>query len=176
MNKPRRKYFRQPRIYQNFYVRELYVKGRVVEFRHEKDPQEPKWEVIMLFFREHNQISLLVGRDRLEKTHKKTGERFCKYMNQIDKFKTLGEMRKDGSSYQVSLNLGEQGVATPQTIISSAVSDVSDKKMNEIERDDDSPFFLKIIIDSTFLSLLEDANMTEPMEILGPPSRIDDML
>lgn len=53
--------------------------------------------------------------------------------------------------------------------------DASSHDLNAVERDDDSPFFVKIILDSEFLSLLEDANLTEPAEIMGPPNRIIDI-
>lgn len=53
-NKPRRKYFRQPRIYQNNFVLDLYMKIRVQEFRTIPEKQDPSFDILLLFFKEHN--------------------------------------------------------------------------------------------------------------------------
>ena len=44
---------------------------------------------------------------------------------------------------------------------------------NEKEQDDDSPYFVKIVLDSIFLSYLEEPSLVSPSEI---PGRTDIML
>ena len=39
------------------------------------------------------------------------------------------------------------------------------------EKDDDSPYFVKIVIDTLFLSHLEDPNLIDPLEIIDEPER-----
>jgi hypothetical protein len=44
------------------------------------------------------------------------------------------------------------------------------------EKDDDSPFVLKIILDAGFLGRLGDANLVEPTEVIGPPNKINELM
>jgi hypothetical protein len=100
----------------------------------------------------------------------------CRYQAQIEKFKMKVQMHHGHSSCPESLSLQDAGQVSPQTILSSGVSDTSLSGLHPVEQDDDSPFYLKILCDSTFLALLEDANLTEAHEIVGPPSRFDDVI
>jgi hypothetical protein len=47
----------------------------------------------------------------------------------------------------------------------------SENKLHVAEKDDDSPYFVKIIIDQIFLASLEEPNLVEPQEIIDCPER-----
>lgn len=55
----------------------------------------------------------------------------------------------------------------------SQISKTSSQLANEKEQDDDSPYFVKIVLDSIFLSYLEEPSLVSPSEI---PGRTDIML
>jgi hypothetical protein len=59
----RKKYFRQPKIYQNDYIVELQESGNIIEYLTEKDPFEPEFKVLYLFFQEKNEVFLMLGRE-----------------------------------------------------------------------------------------------------------------
>ena len=54
---------------------------------------------------------------------------------------------------------------------SDTFSEASSQKLHMAEKDDDSPYFVKIVIDTLFLSHLEDPNLIDPLEIIDEPER-----
>jgi len=57
-----KKYYRYPKIYQNKYVDRLGLEELIIALHSKIDPEDEKFEILCLFFREHTQICLLVGR------------------------------------------------------------------------------------------------------------------
>lgn len=63
----KKKYYRQPKIYQNDYIKELYLKNMISEYLEEPDPFVAEFKVLYLFFVEKNETFLLLGRDAVPK-------------------------------------------------------------------------------------------------------------
>ena len=83
------------------------------------------------------------------------------------------EVKSTNSMAENSKNTGNNSkLAHNKTSINDKLSSTSSQELNPAEKDDDSPYFVKIILDPQFLSYLEDANLIDPSEIKGPPDRI----
>ena len=119
----KRKYFRQPKVYQNNYVNGLHDQNLVIEFHEEEEGQEQdhSYNLLYLFFKEQDQVFLLLGREKMK-----------------------AESRPSKSSHQEK--------SEKQT--HSEISNTSSKFINASEKDDDSPYFVKVNLDDEFLSYL----------------------
>lgn len=102
-----------------------------------------------------HQITLLIGREDAEVVT--SGDSLILSM--------IHEHTQKGSTFKPEID-GEDGVR----------SRVSSDEIHPDEVDDDSPFILKIILDSGFLGNLGDPNLVEPTEIMGPPNKIGDLM
>ena len=58
----KRKYYRQPKIYQNEYIRYLHRHKMVTEQIKRPDETNEEFEVLFLFFMEKHEIFLMLGR------------------------------------------------------------------------------------------------------------------
>lgn len=61
-NKIRKKYFRQPKIYQNDYIDMLYLKKKFRYFHTIPDSTSKKHVILFIFFTEKKEFFLLLGR------------------------------------------------------------------------------------------------------------------
>lgn len=51
-NKPKRKYFRQPKIYQKWYIRKLVNDGDAIDYKFLQDTEDDKYISSLLFIKE----------------------------------------------------------------------------------------------------------------------------
>lgn len=124
----RKKYFREPKIYQNDYLARLQDKRMITEYLTHTDPIDDEYQVLYLFFIEKNEFFLMLGR----------------------------EIQK------------EEGESSEQLNTSSELSSIEDSDQNsKDEEDDDSPYFVKITLDSQFLSHLQEPSIVSSHEIDG---------
>lgn len=136
---------------------ELCAEQAVIEIAHTADTEDLSCAIIHLFFKEQNQICLLLGREDSAA---------------MTATQTLMSLMGQGEVIKGTLSRGADGEEEEP----DEESDASSQGHHPAEKDDDSPFFVKIILDSAFLQLLEDANLVEPAEIIGPPHKIQDIM
>ena len=128
----KKKYHRQPKIYQNNYIIELQNKRKIKENITMRDDINPDFNVLYLFFEEKSEHFILLGREERDE-------------------------KEDGSG---SKSGSEQSNKVSEQIIDS-------ERESKEEEDDDSPYFVKITLDSWFLSHLDEPDLVEASEIDG---------
>ena len=94
----KRKYFRQPKIYQQEFYDELWSQGKVKEYYEEVDEVNPEYEILYLFFVEKHEVFLLLGRREREQAHESGGEGESSPVQEI----TVNESFLDDDSIQKS--------------------------------------------------------------------------
>jgi len=128
----KKKYHRQPKIYQNNYIIELQNKRKIKENITMRDDVNPDFNILYLFFEEKSEHFLLLGREERDE-------------------------KEDGSG---SKSGSEQSNKVSEQIVDS-------ERESKEEEDDDSPYFVKITLDSWFLSHLDEPDLVEASEIDG---------
>lgn len=109
----KRKYFRQPKIYQNDYILDLQDNDQCIEFLEISDKQQPEYNILLLFFVNQGEgdtdvINLLIGREKAD-------DEDCSGQS---------SEKSDSQDYQDSQQCSDE------------------------LKDDDSPYFVMIVLDS----------------------------
>lgn len=144
-NKIRKKYFRQPKIYQNDYVEQIYNKKMFREFHTLPDQNSKEHTILFLFFVEKQEHFMLVGRDDSVK-YEESESGSSAEENQIN---------DNARKYRTT-----QDEKDKKEKITKAIED------KDSEEDDDSPYFVKITLDGVFLSHLEMPDIVSSSELV----------
>lgn len=187
-NKIRKKYFREPKIYQNDYIDNIYNKKMFRFYQTIKDSSSKSHVILFIFFVEKKEYFLLLGRRENQGDFEDSSceSKSCNDSQSSSQAQSKGGTRraskrvsKRGSKTAMNaiLNAGltnkrlDKALSLPgRPQVPPALKEKSQAYVMEMEsddEDDDSPYFVKITLDEMFLSHLQMPDIVSGNEVDG---------